>query len=34
MQEDDARNPSRGLMLGVMISAGLYLVAALVWLAI
>jgi hypothetical protein len=34
MQEDDVRSPSRGLMLGLMISAGLYLLAALIWLAI
>jgi hypothetical protein len=33
MHDEDARRPGRGLMLGVLISAGLYLVAALVWLA-
>ena len=32
--DDDARRPSRGLMHGLVISAGLYLLAALVWLAI
>lgn len=34
MYDDDALRPSRGLMHGVMISAGLYLLAAMVWLAI
>ena len=34
MYEDDAIGPSRGLMHGVLISAGLYLLAGMLWLAI
>jgi hypothetical protein len=34
MYEDDALSPSRGLMHGVLISAGLYLLAGMLWLAI
>jgi hypothetical protein len=33
MHDDDARGPSKGLMYGLLISAGLYLLAGLFWLA-
>ena len=34
MYDEDALGPGRGLMHGVLISAALYLMAGLVWLAL